>query len=301
MSERLRWKMPYLDAASIARVFDRAIQPDGAPLFVLVNLLDAHSPYNPPAAALESLGLAPGRSFDRYLSHRKLSERWSRLGEGSRQDLADLYDGELRFLDAHLERILRTIDERLGAESVVIVTADHGEELGEAGRVGHEWGLPQSVLHVPLLIRAPGIGTGETDELVSLRALHRLLAEVGRGGGVDLSVLVAPDGYGVVAERYPSGHNLPAIGEDALRPWVALFESDLKAVGPSVFGPETFDVGAGRFSADLPAPESEASVRMGARIDRYWQEEQDPRSPEDQSGVDGEEDFDMLRSLGYVQ
>src|SRR5438876_8935387 len=61
---------------------------------------------------------------------------------------------------------------------LVVVTADHGEALGEHGLIGHLRGLPDTVLHVPLLIAGPGITPGEVTtpvQTVQLRATVRAL------------------------------------------------------------------------------------------------------------------------------
>ena len=71
----------------------------------------------------------------------------------------------------NLDRLLAWIDERFGEDSIVIVTSTMGEELGEHGRVGHEYGLAQSLVHVPLYIRSPGLASGRTDAVVSLTSL----------------------------------------------------------------------------------------------------------------------------------
>jgi arylsulfatase A-like enzyme len=101
----------------------------GRPDFVYLHYMDVHAP-NP--------GRAPW--FDAALS-------------GDARELS-AYDSELRYLDAHLERTFRALGWEDG--TVVIVTADHGEEFREHGGWGHAQTLFAEVLNVPLLIRAPG-------------------------------------------------------------------------------------------------------------------------------------------------
>ncbi|MBK9369294.1 MAG: sulfatase [Deltaproteobacteria bacterium] len=109
---------------------------DGEPLFVWVHLFDAHWPYEPPEPALSA---HPGRP----------------------------YDGEITFADAELGRLIAWFDEaRPGG--VVVITADHGEGLGDGGERTHGFLLHDGTVRVPLIVRAPGLtALGRVDDPVS--------------------------------------------------------------------------------------------------------------------------------------
>jgi arylsulfatase A-like enzyme len=67
------------------------------------------------------------------------------------------YEGDLLDTDTEVARFLAALDELgLADRTLVIITADHGEALGEHGLVGHGWFMLEPVLHVPLILRAPG-------------------------------------------------------------------------------------------------------------------------------------------------
>jgi arylsulfatase A-like enzyme len=91
-----------------------------------------------------------------------------------------LYDAEIATVDRAIGRLVaglasRGYDERT---LLLVVTADHGESLGEHGFVGHLRGLPEGVLHVPLLVAGPGVPPGEVAEpvqTVQLRSTLRTL------------------------------------------------------------------------------------------------------------------------------
>ncbi len=68
----------------------------------------------------------------------------------------DLYDGEVAFTDAEIGRLLRAVEADDPA-AVVVVVADHGEGLGDHGEPNHGLFLYQTTLHVPMLVRAPGL------------------------------------------------------------------------------------------------------------------------------------------------
>ncbi len=68
-----------------------------------------------------------------------------------------LYDGEIRFTDDHVKRVLGELDKLgLSDSTLVIVVSDHGDEFFEHGFTGHHRTLYEEVLWVPLVIRFPG-------------------------------------------------------------------------------------------------------------------------------------------------
>jgi tetratricopeptide (TPR) repeat protein len=71
------------------------------------------------------------------------------------------YDGEAAYVDAQLGRLLLGLEAggRL-ADTVVAVTSDHGEGLGEHGELSHTYLIYDSVLHVPLIVAGPGVPAG---------------------------------------------------------------------------------------------------------------------------------------------
>jgi arylsulfatase A-like enzyme len=70
----------------------------------------------------------------------------------------DRYDSEVAFVDARIGRILRWLDESGRAKStIVVVTADHGEEFGDHGGSQHASTLYEEQIHVPLLVLVPGV------------------------------------------------------------------------------------------------------------------------------------------------
>jgi arylsulfatase A-like enzyme len=78
------------------------------------------------------------------------------------------YERELAYTDVHLGRLLQT----LGAggvldKAVVVISADHGEELGQRGIEGHGPFAFDSVLHVPLMVRIPGCAPRRFEHPVS--------------------------------------------------------------------------------------------------------------------------------------
>lgn len=110
------------------------------PYFAWIHLFGAHAPYEPPP-------LFADRFRDRP------------------------YAGEIASDDYQLGRLLALVDATSGpGGTVVAVTADHGEGLGEHGEDTHAFFLYDSTLRVPLLLRGPGVPKGSIveDRIVSL-------------------------------------------------------------------------------------------------------------------------------------
>jgi choline-sulfatase len=96
----------------------------GRPFFMFVHLYDLHTPYNLPPA-------------DR-----------ARLGGG--------YDGELQYVDEQVGRLWEFLSQQgLLRETLVVLTSDHGEGLGEHGEGTHGYFVYQSTLWVPLIFHWP--------------------------------------------------------------------------------------------------------------------------------------------------
>jgi arylsulfatase A-like enzyme len=129
------------------------------PFLLYLHYMAPHAPYDPPDA------------FDRFPAERKpinVSDgaiRDSINFVGSRtlspREVADLinpYDGEILFADSQVRQILDTLAELdLTSHTVVVLTADHGEEFLDHGWVWHSsTHLYEELVRVPLIVDLPG-------------------------------------------------------------------------------------------------------------------------------------------------
>ncbi len=146
----------------------------GRPFFLWTHFFDPHCPYEPPDefAALHDEGARAGAGSN-----------WYRLGTPERRKLVDdprevarmhaLYRGEISYVDAQLARLLGALRERgLYEDTLVVLTADHGEGLGEHGYwFDHGTYLYDGELSVPLLVRFPRGAHGGTSVGQQVRLL----------------------------------------------------------------------------------------------------------------------------------
>ncbi|MGD8374578.1 MAG: sulfatase-like hydrolase/transferase [Acidobacteriota bacterium] len=79
------------------------------------------------------------------------------------------YDGEIAYADHELGRVLELLRSRGTLDrTLVVVTSDHGESLGEHGESTHGLFLYDAVMHVPLILRVPGMGARTISDLVRI-------------------------------------------------------------------------------------------------------------------------------------
>lgn len=152
------------------------------PFFWFVNLVECHSPYLPPRPYNDLSPLQRLRAADQARRHLTLSEIWK--GSAGGYDVPDatmgrmrhLYARSIRSMDDWLERLLTSLDRRgLLDDTILVVTSDHGENLGEGYRLGHSFWLDDRLIRIPLVIAGPA-GT-DLPGVVSLADLPRLLAD----------------------------------------------------------------------------------------------------------------------------
>jgi arylsulfatase A-like enzyme len=112
------------------------------------------------------------------------------FGEAEREHLVRLYDGNLAFADQEVGALRKALEaEGLWDRTVVIVAADHGEELFERGWIGHNVHVYEPSVRVPLIVRFPK-GTGPagkrvaalTDLLDVAPTVADILGARGKGG-----------------------------------------------------------------------------------------------------------------------
>lgn len=137
--------------------------------------------------------------------------------------LSGLYDAGIRQIDDEIGWLLARLDaEGRLDHTLVVVTSDHGEEFMEHGSLSHGAVLYQEQLHVPLILRGPGIPSGvRVDDPVSLvdvapTLLARLeVPALASTDGRDLAPLW--EGNPAAAERTLFAQASPAIASDARR------------------------------------------------------------------------------------
>ena len=102
----------------------------------------------------------------------------AQLNDEERQWLQDLYDAEVRYTDRQLARLFSALEQSPSPDgTILVVTSDHGEGLGEYGRLGHGEVFSEELLRALLMIRAPGLEPARVDGVVrSIDVMPTILA-----------------------------------------------------------------------------------------------------------------------------
>lgn len=136
------------------------------PFFLFVHLFDAHDPYTPPEPYFSMFD----PEYEGSIDGRRVTSPDSPVHPGMNpRDLArlvSLYDGAIRFVDSELGRLFDRLEEHgIEEDTLIAVTADHGEEFFEHGRKTHRHQLYQESVGVPLILRWPsGLPAGRVVE-----------------------------------------------------------------------------------------------------------------------------------------
>ncbi|MFQ5478441.1 MAG: sulfatase [Candidatus Binatia bacterium] len=127
---------------------------------LFVHLIDPHGPYDapPPFGSAFRGTTPPTREETRALAPQQVPSFQRIPGARTLDDYVNAYDGEVLYADYCLGRLVEALEERgIFDEALVIVTADHGESLGDHGHYfRHGQSLHEPSARVPLLIKPPG-------------------------------------------------------------------------------------------------------------------------------------------------
>jgi arylsulfatase A-like enzyme len=316
------------EEAALATEMDRAraITEDGIhfiqnarperPFFLWLHYVNPHAPYTPPppydtafldAESRTGPALPIVRDF-----HGGIPKQWAVAGRHRSAYYVAQYDGEIAAVDHEVGRVVAALQaSAMGGRTVVVLTADHGESLGEHGYYfDHGEDLFDPCLRIPLVIVAPGAPGGRrAPSLASTLDLMPTILDVAKVSyppdlaGVSLLPLVFGTGKG-------GAGRLEAQNE---RDLVASFDARFKTVRTPVDGEarfalydrerdpgETRDVGAALPDA-LRIGRREVELFL-ERTDREWARTR----PLVQGRPEGEgkmtaEACEKMKALGYVQ
>jgi len=309
-------------------------QPSGEPFFLWVHYLDPHAPYEAPEPWTDKFVDDSFSDSTRKLGINPDIPRRQMTGIGREQVLAgrdDLdfyvarYDSEISYVDAKVGELLDVLEQRgLMANTLTVITSDHGESLGE-----HEYYFDhgrfsyQTCLRVPLIFHQPGVLEPRVDTSpVELLQLAPTLLEA---AGIELEEGQWMQGQSLwprlrgaeteVPERYAfaeAGYAVKPLWQRAVT------DGRYKLIYAQDWGEQRWIAGKGNPFAlfdletdpgetdNLVGQDNEAERRLQTALHKLWSappfdvEVQEARDQEEPEEMD-EKTRRQLKTLGYIQ
>ncbi len=310
---KLKYERSARETTDLALAWLREVED--RPFFLWVHYWEPHMQYQPPPAlaARYYSGDRTAGSGPRLADHpyfRALPREGVLAWLGDTRDPAwapALYAAEIHQTDAEVGRLLDALEAAAGERTLIVVTGDHGESLGEHGIYYAHTGLYEPQLAVPLIVHWPGAPPRRSDALASGLDVAPTVAELTgvpladrRMAGVSLAreVRGEPD-PGLAAPRslvHQNAHNLAVAVRDG--DWKLIWP--LGKDHPLLSGPPELyhlrdDPGETR---DLAAAEPERVEALRRQIERWI-----ALGPIDRGTVPhlDPEAVERLRALGYLQ
>ena len=278
-----------------------------SPFFAFVNYMESHERYNPPYPY--NRRFLPGRlarwRAARLRTKAEILAATEAEREGSLETLRALYDGALAYLDERIGELVSSL-EALGLleDTVLIVTSDHGDSLGEHGHIGHRLFLYEQLVHVPLVIRYPArfvpgtrvrgqVQLGDLYPTVLDLAGDLSAAESSSGFA---SLLAAPE---TAVHPYAIAENTAPKSLDGMR--MRMVRGDrFKYIWKSNGEQELYDLAEDPGeTVDLTASRPDVVGAMATRLDGWERSLADTQIETREAAYD-EETLQRLRGLGYI-
>jgi arylsulfatase A-like enzyme len=194
------------------------VDEEERPFFIFANYMDTHTPYTPPNRHLERATEDTVSRSERIRLNEEVALPWAfveqiengTLNEADVELVRRLYEGEVSSVDDHVGKLVKFLKrKRLFEETLVIVTADHGQNLGEKDelgrrRMGHEGSMSDFLLRVPLVVANSHLDDQTISEPVSIRRLYELVLAAAGGELTTESVVESLTTDGPVLSQYPA-------------------------------------------------------------------------------------------------
>ena len=274
------------------------------PFFLYVHTLDPHGPYEPSPEHWEQLRPAGG-----YAGRTNIKELVKDKGlAGAELDyLRSAYHAEVRGVDAAFGQLVEGLGQDVLDRSVVVFTADYGEEFRDHGDGGHGHTLYEEVVRVPLVIRPPNGLNGGSSTSATVQHVDLLPTLAGLAGapnlktqGRDLSGWLsggsAPEGGRLASRLRFSGYNKSAIREGSMK---LIVNND--RFGREVVRTELYDLANDPKEERNLAEERPIAARHLRNELELLREQLQARGASAGATVElNEEDRERLRALGYL-
>lgn len=178
----------------------RALGRRQEPFFLFAHTLGAHLPYVPPLSEREAftddLSVSTDRAvelaYDRSLNYGREIANGCEFDREERAAIDAMYDALVRYVDRQVGALFDSLQSLDIGPTVLVVTADHGDLLGEQGVIGHQFSLHDGITNVPMVVHGlPSLTELPSEQLVQHTDIMRALL---REAGADTDTLAGMEG-----------------------------------------------------------------------------------------------------------
>jgi len=172
---------PFLDTSRMFAVEESAqrfISETEGPFFLWLHYMDAHTPYVPAPRYIRDVSAARIGTHRMLLAHTRTG-LGREVAPRTLRDLQNLYRAAIRQVDLSIGRVLETLAATGKRDTTAVVVAgDHGEEFQEHGHLAHYPKLYDELIHVPLIVQAPGRAPAVDSTPTGLEAIPPTVASL---------------------------------------------------------------------------------------------------------------------------
>lgn len=274
------------------------------PFFLFINFMDPHTPYVPPSPWDDAF---PGRLNGFSSLNSDIRKGHVQYSEEQLLHIRSQYDGEILYVDSHLGRFFGTLKKTGNYEdSLIIVTSDHGEFLGEKGLIDHQVGLYDPVIRVPLIVKPPRQATSQAsprDVAQTIDIVPTILdiLDIQPPDGLQGTSIFASSRQPIVAQHYADDPVEGWFGGRFSDDQVAVVEDTKKAIFAGQTWREVYDLSSDPNELDNQVDRAPGQLESIDATLRRWFAEVDEKavSEEDIPTLDSET-REKLKSLGYI-
>jgi arylsulfatase A-like enzyme len=286
----------------VKKAIDRLDRLGDRPFFLFLHFYDPHWHYDPPPDRLRLFETAYGGQVTGLWQDFSRRDP-KRLSPEDLAHLRALYDGEIRYVDDELGRLLDHVRARgLDRGTLLVVTSDHGEEFLDHGSWEHQKTLYEEVVRVPLVVAGPGVAPRrETAQATLLDVAPTVLTWAGLPlpASFEGRSLLSPPGereaYGETDHTVDRSRKLfVRAGE---RRWKAILS--LSADGGKLLGEEWYDLAADPRETRSGAAPPTARDAIRSRALARWRADRSRGAGAPEVALT-EEQRERLKALGYV-
>ncbi|MBI5376628.1 MAG: sulfatase [Candidatus Schekmanbacteria bacterium] len=273
--------------------------------FAWIHYYDVHCAYNPPKKFKEKFGQGYSGELN---PKKKCGDTYYNKVQMEARDVEyvkNMYDGEIAYTDSKINGVLKKLKKwGLFENTIIVITSDHGEELHEHGKFGHDYALCDYEVKVPLIIHYPGmklsnrVVSEQVDSISIMPTILELLGIPSPDGidGKSFANLLKGEGY----KEEPAYMRLAF--EKNTEHEYAVRTRDFKLLAVKGKGKELYNL------KDDPNEDNNlvsrinefpAAAALSDSLDKFMANEE-KANIEHQQNIQGET-VEKLKSLGYLQ